>query len=337
MAFDSGSSVQHVLAVDGTSHTLKSFLAALMVIAIVLLALLAVLYWVFSQTRPRKFEKRKRKTIAQHVWTVVVLVVVLVVGTILSILGLGVVHAVERKKLFAPTRISHYRKISGLWQPLPSGGGLMQLTPDIDPAARPVLFIHGNSGHLDMYAEALWRFSSLGYNVYCLEMAGYGPTVGPPGGGGPSAKSVVQDAREAWAICGRSDALLVGFSLGGGIVGQIYDELDPLPAQLVFLNTMASIPALVSEKAGSVLGPLVTPLIETQWETQPPKRFTGRVVVVWSADDTIVPAEHGAEICAIFTRAGLKPECVELPNGSHRTSALSYLSSWCNTEILLPS
>jgi hypothetical protein len=103
----------------------------------------------------------------------------------------------------------------------------------------------------------------------------------------------------------------------------------------VFLNTMASIPDLVADKAGAI-GPALSPLLETQWRTQPPKLFRGKVVVVWSSDDDVVPPEHGAAIGTIFDKAGLDPVCIELPTGNHRWSALTYLSSWCNPSVLLP-
>lgn len=50
----------------------------------------------------------------------------------------------------------------------------------------------------------------------------------------------MRDVMDAWSVCGRSDAIVIGFSLGGAILGEVYEALSPMPAQLVFLNTFVS-------------------------------------------------------------------------------------------------
>jgi pimeloyl-ACP methyl ester carboxylesterase len=267
------------------------------------------------------------------VWFVVGLVLAVICSSVLAVLCVSALHVVERSKLFVPTPVARYSKVGGKWFPLPGGGGLLHMTPHADPRARPVLFAHGNSLNLDPYAAALDRFATCNYNIWAVEYAGgYGITKSSRDA--PSAKSLARDMHEAWAICGREDAIIIGFSMGGAALGQVYDELTPSPAQIVFLNTFWSVPDLVASKAG-FFGPLISPLLETQWMTQPPKKYSGKVVVVWSADDTIVPPEHSAELCSIFDK--LEPTCIELPKGGHRWSSLCFMSSWCNDSVLLPA
>jgi len=211
----------------------------------------------------------------------------------------------------------------------------LHYTPNANPKARRLMFIHGNSYSADAYDKALKRVALHGYDVWVCEFGGFGMAPGLPEG--PTPDSVLQDVMEAWAICGHADAIVAGFSLGGAILGQVYDRFVPLPAQLVFLNTFWSFPSLVQEKLetshGTLIGEIAEPLLECRWRTKPPVRFKGKVVVVWSADDDLIPPEHTRELCSLFAK--LKPRCIELPRGGHRYSALVYLSSWCNSSILL--
>ena len=324
---------------DELPWSVSHYLAALALIAVVFLAALTVLLYCTGSSV--KKQVTRVDGLAWMLWFVVALVITVVVSSGLGLLALGALQRVERSKLFVPTTVSRYSRVSGKWYPLPGGGGLMHCTPNADPRARPVLFAHGNTLGLDPYASALDRFATCGYNIWAVEYAGgYGMT--EPRDDAPCGDSLVRDIREAWAICGRDDAILIGFSLGGALVGQVYDDLRPAPAQVVLLNTFWSVPQLVADKVADqvqyissrTLHAVLGPLLETQWVTKPPRSYTGRVVIVYSKDDSVVPPEHSAELCAIF--ADLKPNCIELPKGGHRWSAFCFMSSWCNSMTLLP-
>lgn len=319
---------------DETPWSMQIYLTALALIALMLLVFIAILYFVVQGTRTSGSSgKEDRKWITQMMWFVVAIVLIILFSSVVGMVVLMVVHAIERSKLFVPTHVSRYSRVSGKWYPLPGGGGLLHCTPNADPRARSVLFAHGNTFGLDPYASALDQFATCNYNIWALEYAGgYGMT--EPQDDAPSAESLVRDIREAWAICGRDDAIIIGFSLGGALLGQVYDDLCPLPAQIVFLNTFWSVPALVACKLKGI-GSLVAPLLNTQWVTKPPKRFKGKVTIVFSVDDDIVPPDQSAELCAIF--ASLKPACIQLPKGGHRWSAFCFMSSWCNETVLLPA
>jgi hypothetical protein len=142
---------------------------------------------------------------------------------------------------------------------------------------------------------------------------------------------MLEDAIEAWESMGDASAIVVGFSIGGAVLGQVYEKLVPAPAQIVFLNSFYSIGALLTDKFGD-LGRMITPLMETQWVTQAPTIYSGKVLVLFSKDDTTVPASQGVKLCQVFSKADLN--CQELPDGGHRFSAFLHVPNWI--EHLLP-
>jgi len=250
---------------------------------------------------------------------------------ILAIIFLAI-RITEQKVLFVPHKTQMYRKIGGNWIQLRSGGGLLHCTPHANPNSRPLLFLHGNTGNLDLYEAALKRCARLGYNMYALEYAGYGLAAGNEKVI-PNCDSVLQDVLESWNVCGSEHAIIMGFSLGGAILGKTYDRLNPMPAQIVFLNTFHSLSGLVESKL-KVLGPLITPFLKTQWSTQPPRFYYNNVLIVYTKDDDVVTPEQGKELKTIFQ--SLNPVVVELPDGGHRYSTIRHLDRWANNECLLP-
>jgi hypothetical protein len=247
-----------------------------------------------------------------------------------------VIRIAEQKVVFPQNKTRTYHKISGNWIQLRSGGGLLHCTPNANPRSRPLLFLHGNTGNLDLYEAPLKRCARLGYNIYALEYAGYGMAATTATTNQDiisNGDTVLKDVKEAWNVCGSKDAIVMGFSLGGAILGQTYDGLKPMPAQIVFLNTFHSLSGLVESKL-KILGPLITPFLRTQWSTQPPKSFYNEVLIVYTKDDDVVTAEQGKELCSIFQ--SLDPAVIELPDGGHRYSTIRHLDRWANSENLLP-
>lgn len=268
------------------------------------------------------------------IWGFVIAVLVLVALLVLFIGSVFTVRHIEKDNLFQPTVLAHYPgNLDGRWYKLPSGGGLLNTTPARNNAqTRRVFFLHGNSYDLSKYKPALSTLENLGYDVWAIEYAGFGITRPDDGLECPNSESCLQDVTEAWEICGREDAIVIGFSIGGAILGEMYETFDPMPAQLVFLNTFASFPQLVNDKLGT---PLLGPFLATQWSTPEPKRYTGKVTVVYTLDDTVVPATHGRKLCQIFQK--LNPHCIALKSGGHRYSALNHRDEWANAETLLPA
>jgi hypothetical protein len=309
---------------------MRSLIWILGIALIVILLLFIALYGAVMWQSKHDAATSARKRIGGMGISIFALLVVLFSIVAMSAAAVLGIQAIERKQLFQPTRIDRYTRVAGIWYPLSSGGGVLHLTPNAAPNTRRILFLHGNSLNLDSYAEALEKFATLGYSIYALEYAGYGPTKKPDDG--PSCKTVMRDAFEAWELVGNSDTIVVGFSLGGALLGQIYEQLNPLPAQIVFLNTFWSVCMLVETKLGDTFGQVLAPLLQTQWITRAPTTFKGSVVVVYTADDLVVPPKHGEQLCQVFSQANLR--CIRVPYGGHRLGTFRFLRSWAPS--LLP-
>jgi hypothetical protein len=239
----------------------------------------------------------------------------------------------ETTRLFQPEKCRLYKNLRGKWWDLPGGGGLLQVNPKINDSVfnaggrrRRILFLHGNSYSLAAYAKPLLDMDQLGYDVYAVEYGSFGRTKGSKKLDSPNAASILQDIYQAWSICGQSDAIVVGFSLGGAALGQVYNYLSPAPAQIVFLNPFCNFPSLIASKLGNTFGCIAIPFLQTKWCTPSPHQYTGQAMVVWAKDDHVIPCSQGEQLCQILNP--LMPKCVVLPWGGHRKSALIFRDQW---------
>lgn len=251
------------------------------------------------------------------------------------------VSYLETYQLFQPTRTKDYRSLgfSGLnnedvskWIDLPSGGGLLHMTPQINTKKhRTLLFLHGNSMSLNEYVMPLQSLVEMGYNVYALEYGGYGMTKRTKR---PDCFSVEQDVLEAYQVCGNGECIVAGFSLGGAILGQVYDLLSPSPAQIVFLNTFSDTSLLIKTVIGPRLGPFLHSFCKTQWKTRSPSNpsnFKTNVLIVYTKDDEIIPVNQNQLLCRIFSKYG--STCIELPTGGHRNSLFIHEKLWIHNLL----
>lgn len=206
--------------------------------------------------------------------------------------------------------------------------------PSSSCGKRTLLFLHGNTENLDIYAHALHALSKLGYRVFALEYAGYGAS--RPGDVynwmAPNARTLEKDLMEAWEICGSRDAIIMGFSLGGGLLGVSYPYLCPAPAQIVFLNSFDSFPRLVEESLTPCLAKLTRQFLATDWKTQSCEDYCGRVLIVVTKDDKLVPYHHGLAIANQFDCKQVVT--VKLKRGGHVKAILRHRKCW--TPYLLP-
>jgi hypothetical protein len=257
---------------------------------------------------------------------------VLTTLVLLLIAAFAAVRAQEQSRLFQPQLCSRYKNLSGLWYNLKNGGGLLHLNPKRNVGARRLLFCHGNSLSLGAYADPLNDLSAQGFDVYGLEYGGYGRARGSKALDSPNCESLLLDLHDAWRICGDSNTVICGFSLGGLLLGESYDHLSPAPAQIVFINSVTNFPALVAEKLGNAIGSAVGPLLRTQWCIKAPKCYSNQVLIVYTKDDAVVPPSQGRQLCCLFQ--SLNPKCIVLPSGGHRKSALLFRNLW--SPSLLP-
>lgn len=159
-----------------------------------------------------------------------------------------IISYLERHKLFEPLIQDTFLQSKGAYYALTSGGGLLHYSYGTEAARegrRKVLFCHGNSENMDSYVAALERFGRLGYDVWCVTYQGFIPRTlrakGHEHDDHPTMQVCMANIIEAYSLMGDSNTIVVAFSIGGFVFGSVYDFLVPQPAQIVFLNTFASL------------------------------------------------------------------------------------------------
>jgi hypothetical protein len=236
----------------------------------------------------------------------------------------------ENKLLLIPVRKTKYDKFipqeNCIFLPLKTGGLLVQMNLKCDPNKRSLLFCHGNSGNIDGFF-ALAESLKDQYNFFFLEYAGYGicHTLKEPTG-----KSLLLDLTEAWSLIPEpQEAILVGFSMGGGCICQFLAKAEEsvMPKQIMLINSYYSLPQLVQELLPvSLLGHLMS----TQWhsETGLRKYKNGHLVVVATQDDELIPLRHSEQMVLIAKETGVPTQHILLANGGHNGSIFFHLPVW---------
>jgi pimeloyl-ACP methyl ester carboxylesterase len=277
----------------------------------------------------------------------------------------------EQRLLLWPSVCRAYRRVPvnaverGVW--LPSGGLVVTIPPQSGQSGRQtlqddkrqtssateVVFCHGNAGNLDEWWELGVALAKMGYCVHLLEYAGFGvtPQRAPVK---PTTEGLVRDVDEAWsAVVQRpSKAILAGFSIGGGAVTQLLRMLLPerMPAQVVLMNTFASLPQLVREclaRATSIVS-RVSAAMRTQWDATPgiacfldarksPDDITHtnsapypRLLVVMTKNDTLIGAQHSEQLVQVAVNCGARDlvKLVRIDDGGHAAGPLVHLDDW---------
>jgi hypothetical protein len=303
-------------------------LVILTIIALVVFCIFYQPYRGLIQHQHTDEQRAKQHTIKNVVISLFAFLLFLITNILVWVAGIMGLRALEQQKLFVPKKLDSYRKLDGVLYTLPSGALLYRANPDAPSTARRLLFLHGNTHHIDAYHEPLKRLTKYGYDVWAVEYRGYGCAPGTA-----NAENMLQDAMEAWNIMGDANGIVVGFSIGGGVLGQIYELLMPQPAQVVFASTFYSVPALLTDKFGE-LGAIVAPFLKTQWVIRAPTTYKGKVLVLFSRDDSTVPPSSSEALCQVFVKSDLV--CRELPDGGHRFGAYLHVPSWV-TDLLPPT
>lgn len=270
-------------------------------------------------------------------WWILAVAILLIVIFFVILLIWVITKTTEQSKLFVPKICDKYCRVHGKYWYLTSGAILLEYFPRGTPyppanpgPGRTLLFLHGNSENLDAYAEALHMLWCSGYRVMALEYAGYGITRPRQvfNYQAPSATSLEQDLIQAWSVCGSSDAIVMGFSLGGGLLATMFPYLCPAPAQLVFLNTFADFPCIVEESLPTVMARCIQPFLSTQWRAHTCNAYCGHVLVVCTADDEMIPKHHSEQIARQFRYIEADLVFVELADGGHRDALFKHSSKW---------
>jgi esterase/lipase len=278
------------------------------------------------------------------VWAPVFFLILFIIMIIVAIVRWMILR-LEVQVLFPGSRIDYYRKLKrGRFYFLNSGGGLLHYsigTPNDVDTRRRILFLHGQSGSLDLYANILEHLHTQGYNVFALEYYEYGlcwHRSDPLTNNKHISCILLDNMYDAWSLCGTSNTILVGFSLGGGVVGQTYNYLMPQPAQLVFINTFYDLPDLVVMKTPMGLGHWIAPLMVTQWKCEPPEPyFHSSVAIISTKDDALMPPSQAQKLYDCFKHAARSCKWRELEDGGHALSVVRHLDSVTCLNILLDS
>jgi esterase/lipase len=247
----------------------------------------------------------------------------------LYLFGLAMVSKSENKILFNPTPTHQYINVSGELFYLDSGGAVLHYQPKghaVPPRNGPrrkILFLHGNSDNLDIYGSMLELYWMAGYELYAIEYAGYGVVHKYE----PTPARLLENVREAWIKFGDRNTILMGFSIGGILMGQLYDVLVPQPAQLVFLNTFASLPELGIDLTNETTVAMVKPFMSTaNWITRPPQHYHGRVLIVGTKGDVVTPVRHSYMLYDTFR--SLDPQLVLVQDGGHEVGPFLHFAEY---------
>lgn len=217
--------------------------------------------------------------------------------------GLGALYAGQRSMIFpAP---------DGSVAPPPGYGAVMLSTADglqlkalyraPAPGQPTLVFFHGNGDSLAGSLVAVERYVAAGYGALLPEYRGYG---GNPGS--PSEDGLYADGRAARAwLAARGVAperqVLIGFSLGTGVVTRLAQE--QAPAALILIAPYTSVPDVVAHRFGRLVpGWLVRDRLDSLSRID---RITAPTLILHDRDDRSIPVTHGQRLAQRSGRAKL--------------------------------
>jgi len=198
-------------------------------------------------------------------------------------------------------------RLAGWW--LPAG----------KPAARTLLYLHGNAGNIGANAAHAVRLRNAGLNVFIFDYRGYGESTG----GGARERLVYEDAERAWTYLvqerklAASDIVIYGHSLGGAIAIDLAGK-HPDAGALIAESTFTSI---LDAAHGTVFAYLPLGLIVTDRFDSISKIRTIRVPkLILSGDaDTMIPPHMAEQLYA----AAAEPKQLALITGGHHDDSAS--------------
>lgn len=212
-----------------------------------------------------------------------------------------------------------------------------------------ILFLHGNSGNLDLFQAALQKIKEAGYNVAAVDYRGYG--MATPGGTCASQAYMKQDVLEAWqyicsrCMCSATPLIVVGHSLGGALAVELthsllYEQQHEqvrVPDQIVLLQTFSGLRDLVEDWIGETTASLLP--LQSEWPLKAyieeiyikDHKHRPRLLIVQCLDDDVVSYRHSQRLAALFSTGDPRLVFVTLPSGvtePHRNAVLAYFDRW---------
>lgn len=188
-----------------------------------------------------------------------------------------------------------------------------------------VLFLHGNAGNITHRLDSIALFHRLGLSVLIFDYRGYGQSEGST-----TEEGTYTDAEAAWSylVDERKVAphriVLFGRSLGASIAAWLASR--ETPAALIAESAFTSAPDLAAKYYWFLP---VRALSRFSYDTKAYiEQAACPVLVVHSAEDEIIPFEHGKEL---FATASEPKQFVEL-HGGHNNAF--FISQAVYTEAL---
>jgi pimeloyl-ACP methyl ester carboxylesterase len=161
-----------------------------------------------------------------------------------------------------------------------------------------VLLLHGNGGNLVDMLGRIMSYHHLGLGVMAIDYQGFGLSEGVP-----SLESAVLNAQAAWDFLVGNKKLdpqkivVHGYSLGGGIAGQLVARHKSIAHPLVLDSTFTSV-AEVAGYGQPVLGFITKIILGRVYDTrQALKDYNASMLIsLHSPKDEIVPYALGREL-----------------------------------------
>ncbi len=184
-----------------------------------------------------------------------------------------------------------------------------------EEARAVLLFFHGNAGNISHRLDSLAIFHELGLSVLVFDYRGFGRSAGTI-----SEEGSYRDAEAAvrYLLKERGVPLqkivYFGRSLGGAIAAHL--AMTVAPAALILESTFTSVPDLAAQ-----LYPLLPVRLMSRFSYDAKKYLKSvscPVLIVHSADDEIIPVQHGRALLA----AANEPKQFLAIHGSHNEGFL---------------
>lgn len=153
-----------------------------------------------------------------------------------------------------------------------------------------LLFFHGNSGQIALFAPSLKPYLNSGYSVYMSEYRGFGNTAGKF-----TQESLYGDAKAAFDFLhktlGHDDIIVYGYSMGTAAASAVAAER---PARgLVLAAPFYSL----KKVAGEQNIPLATAALKYELPSYRfVKTYKGPLLIIHGAEDTLIAPKHGKDL-----------------------------------------
>lgn len=193
---------------------------------------------------------------------------------------------------------------------------------------RLVVYAHGNAETCANRTELYDHLAGLGWDTLAVEYRGY-----PGSEGAPSEAGIHADMRAAWRYATvdlgvpADHVVLHGFSLGGGAIGTLLDEVAP--GAVVLESTFTSVWDLARPRAP--IWPLSLLLKNPFLTMDRARTLHAPVLVIHGTADTVIPVEQGRRLAAAIPTATY----LELPGVGHQPSILPGTPTMAAYDALL--